>query len=113
MAKKDIKEYYDLVCQDYHDMLEALRDMEKEAMEGLISPQQLEQTKESIEPVKNNYMTWSYVMYLLNKPSKFELLLNKIGIKTKSKQYSERVDINKLEKEKKNNKEKALNKIKK
>ena len=52
-------------------------------------------------------------MYLLNKPSKFELFLNKIGIKTKSKQYSERVDINKLEKERKNNKEKALNKIKK
>ena len=92
MSKKHVEEYYDQICQDYHDMIEALHDLEEEAMQGLISPQRVEETKEVIKPLKDNYMRISYIMYLLNKPSKFELLLNKIGIKTKSKLYSQRVD---------------------
>ena len=92
MSKKHVEEYYDQICQDYHDMIEALHDLEEEAMQGLISPQRVEETKEVIKPLKDNYMRISYIMYLLNKPSKFELFLNKIGIKTKSKLYSQRVD---------------------
>lgn len=92
MSKKHVEEYYDQICQDYHDMIEALHDLEEEAMQGLISPQRVEETKEVIKPLKDNYMRISYIMYLLNKPSKFELLLYKIGIKTKSKLYSQRVD---------------------
>ena len=92
MSKKHVEEYYDQICQDYRDMIEALHDLEEEAMQGLISPQRVEETKEVIKPLKDNYMRISYIMYLLNKPSKFELLLNKIGIKTKSKLYSQRVD---------------------
>lgn len=73
MSKKHVEEYYDQICQDYHDMIEALHDLEEEAMQGLISPQRVEETKEVIKPLKDNYMRISYIMYLLNKPSKLEL----------------------------------------
>lgn len=92
MAIKDVEEYYNSVCQDYTDMIEALHDMEEEATKGLISPDQLEQMKESIIPLKTNYMRISYIMYLLNKPTKFQLFLNKLGIKTRNKQYSKKID---------------------
>lgn len=94
MSRKHVEEYYDVMCKDYSDMIEALHDMEEEATKGLISPDQLEQMKETIKPLKENYMRISYIMYLLNKPSKFEQFLNKIGITTKSKQYSQRVNAN-------------------
>ena len=58
------------MCSDYTEMIDALHDMEKEASEGLVAPEKLDQLKNMVEPIKNNYMRISYIMYLLNLPNR-------------------------------------------
>ena len=70
MAVKHIKEYYEQVCNQYIQMNEELRDFQKEVEEGLVEPERIENLKAIIEPLKNNYMTISWIMYLLNKPQR-------------------------------------------
>ena len=72
MSVKDIKEYYQKVCDDYTEMLTTLNDMEDAFNKNLVSEEQLNQIKHMIEPLKNNYMTLSWVMFLLNKPTRKE-----------------------------------------
>lgn len=72
MAKKDVDEYYAQVCHDYSEMLSTLTDMEEAFNENLVSEAQLNQVKSMIEPLKRNYMTLSWVIYLLNKPTRKE-----------------------------------------
>ena len=70
MAKKDVDQYFQKMCSDYSDMIEALHDMEEEASKNLISPDRLESMKDQVNVVKNNYMRISYIMYLLNRPNR-------------------------------------------
>ena len=70
MAVRHIKDYFEEVAQQYHDMLEEIRDFEKEAEQGLIEPERLDTIKESIQPLMNNYQMLSYIMFLLNKPNR-------------------------------------------
>lgn len=70
MSRKDVENYYNQIFQDYHEMIEALKDMEKECSEGLVSPDRVEQLKQMLEPIKLNYGRISYIMFLLNKPNK-------------------------------------------
>ena len=72
MAKKDIEEYYQKVCNDYTEMLNTLTDMEDAFNQNMVSEEQLNSVKKMIEPLKNNYMTLSWVMYLLYKPQRKE-----------------------------------------
>ena len=55
MAYKDVKEYYDKISKQYKDLVEELQDFTKEAEEGLVPPEILEQAKKTIEPLKQNY----------------------------------------------------------
>ena len=70
MAVKHIKEYYEQVCEQYVQMNEELRDFQKEVENGLVEPERIENLKKIIEPLKNNYMTLSWIMYLLNQPNR-------------------------------------------
>lgn len=70
MAVKHVKEYYDQVCNQYIEMNQEIREFQKEVEEGLIEPERIDNLKKVIEPLKNNYMTLSWIMYLLNKPQK-------------------------------------------
>ena len=70
MAVKHIKEYYEQVCEQYVLMNDELRDFQKEVENGLVEPERLDNLKAVIEPLKNNYMTLSWIMYLLNQPQK-------------------------------------------
>lgn len=70
MSKKHVDEYFNVVANQYTDMLEALKDMEEECTKGLLDPDRLEQMKKLIEPLKQNYMRISYIMFLLNKPNR-------------------------------------------
>lgn len=72
MAVKHVKEYYNQVSNQYQEMLNCLKEMEKEYNENLVSPEQYKQMQRTIEPLKNNYMTLSWIMYLLNQPTKKE-----------------------------------------
>ena len=72
MAKKDVDEYYQKVCADYSEMLQTLTDMEDAFNQNMVSEEQLNQVKEMIVPLKNNYMTLSWIVFLLNKPARKE-----------------------------------------
>lgn len=87
MSVKHVKKYYKEIEDQYFEMLQDIKDFEKEASENLIAPERVDQLKEMISPLKINYERLSYIMYLLNLPNK----------KTKQKGYIQR--NNKLLKE--------------
>lgn len=70
MSKKDVNTYFNKICEDYHELIETLHEIEEEASKGLLSPEKLQQMKDYIEPIKINWQRISYIMYLLNKPQK-------------------------------------------
>lgn len=72
MSKKDFDAYYEKICSDYHEMIETIHELEEECNNNMISPEHLEGVKATIEPLKNNYMTLSWVKFLLDKPVKKE-----------------------------------------
>lgn len=70
MALKDIRKYYEQVCAQYKEMIENIKDLEKEAAEGLVEPERIDRLAEQIAPLKNNYERWTYMMFLLNQPAR-------------------------------------------
>lgn len=70
MSVKAVKMYYDQICDQYCEMLQDIRDLEEEATKGLIEPERVERLKEQIAPIKQNYERWSYMMFLLNQPTR-------------------------------------------
>jgi hypothetical protein len=70
MAVKDVVEYYNIVARQYNELIVDIKDFERECAEGLVEPERLEQIKENIQPLINNYNTLSYIMFLLNQPTK-------------------------------------------
>lgn len=83
MAKRHVVEYFDKVAKQYSEMLAELKDFENECNNNLVEPEQFEQFKRVLEPIKNNYMMWSYVMYLLNLPNREKKVK---AVKRRSKQ---------------------------
>ena len=70
MSVKDVKDYYNKVSADYHELILTLQDMEEEYKNNLVSPETLKNLERQIEPIKTNFRTISYIIYLLNKPTK-------------------------------------------
>lgn len=70
MAKKHVDEYYNQITAQYHEMLNDIKDFEKECAEGLIEPERVERLKEQIAPIKLNWERWTYMMFLLNQPAR-------------------------------------------
>ena len=80
MSKKDVEQYYDTITEQYHEMMQDIKDFEKEAAEGLVEPERVDRLKEQIAPIKQNWERWAYMMFLLNQPQR----------KSKHKAYQER-----------------------
>lgn len=72
MAIKHIINYYNEICDQYQQMIDEIKEFEEEAKKGLIEPERLDKIKEDIAPMKDNYQRWSYMMYLLNLPTRKE-----------------------------------------
>ena len=72
MSVKHVKAYYEEICEQYHEMIENLRDFEKECEQNIVSPERLDQLKQMIVPLKTNYERISYIIFLLNQPDKKE-----------------------------------------
>ena len=70
MSVKHVKAYYEEVCNQYHEYLEELRDFEQLCMQGLVPPEQIDNAKKLIEPLKDNWMKLNYIIWLLNQPNK-------------------------------------------
>ena len=70
MSVKAVKRYYDQISSQYQEMLDNIKDLEKEAAEGIVEPERIERLKEQIAPIKQNYERWSYMIFLLNEPNR-------------------------------------------
>jgi DNA repair exonuclease SbcCD ATPase subunit len=70
MAVKAVKKYYDQMCEQYHEMMENIKDLEQECQSGLVEPERIERLKEQVAPLKQNYERWAYIMFLLNEPQR-------------------------------------------
>ena len=58
------------MCNQYHEFIEELRDFQDLCNEGMVEPEVIEQAKQAIEPLKDNWQKLNYIFYLLNKPNK-------------------------------------------
>lgn len=63
---------YEQICNQYQEMVDNIKDLEESYNNGEIELERLEQYKEYILPLKQNYERWAYIMYLLKKPLKEE-----------------------------------------
>ena len=70
MSVKAVRKYYDQICEQYHEMIELIHDLEKEAEQDLVEPERIERLKEHVAPIKQNYERWTYMMFLLNQPER-------------------------------------------
>lgn len=70
MARRDFDNYYNQICNQYFELQQVLEDLSKEVSEGMIEPERIEQLKQTIVPVENNYRTLGYIKYLLDKPTR-------------------------------------------
>ena len=87
MSKKHVDAYYKQVCEQYMQLKKEIKDFEKECSEGMIEPEQLDNLKQNVQPLMDNYQRISYIMYLFNLPNK----------KDKQKSYH-KVNVKKLSK---------------
>ena len=55
MSVKHVEEYYNQICRQYQEMLDDIKDLEKECTEGIVEPERIDRLKEQIAPIKNNY----------------------------------------------------------
>ena len=100
MSVKHVIKYYNQICEDYHEMLEELREAEKEAQKNMIPPETLENLKSIVKPMKDNYERWSYMVFLLNQPNKKEKLKKyNIQFKDKKEQLEKNNSIDMIHKE--------------
>lgn len=70
MSVKAVRKYYDQICEQYHEMIELIHDLEKEVEQELVEPERVERLKEQVAPIKANYERWTYMMFLLNQPQR-------------------------------------------
>lgn len=70
MAKKHVDEYYNQITNQYHEMLQDIKDFEQDCAKGLVEPERVERLKEQIAPIKQNWERWTFMMFLLNKPTR-------------------------------------------
>ena len=83
MAKKDFDRYFEQVCADYHSMVTELEELEGAYAANMVDSTVYDNLKEMIAPLKNNWMTLSYVKYLLDMPAKKQKRANYAKMKKK------------------------------
>lgn len=72
MSVKALENEYQKVFEQYQEMVNDIKDIEKDANEGLCDPELVDRLKEQIKPIKQNYEWWSYIMYILHQPQRKE-----------------------------------------
>lgn len=76
MSVKHVVQYFNQVAQQREDALKTIQEVDEMCANNVLSPERLEEIKNNvqlnIQPILENYMTLSYIMYLLNMPNKKE-----------------------------------------
>jgi len=72
MSKKHVEDYFNQICDDYHELVSTLNELQEQCETTVVPPEKIENLKHIIEPIKDNYERISYIMFLLNMPNKKE-----------------------------------------
>ena len=74
MAKKDVLNYYLDVQNQYIDMLEISKELDKVLKQGIITEddERLINVENELNLIKNNYDRIAYILFLLNQPARKE-----------------------------------------
>ena len=72
MAAKDVKDFYLKTSAQYLEMKETLAEFEKEFKEGHITEDKLDNVKDLVNSMEQNYDRLSYIMYLFELPTRPE-----------------------------------------
>lgn len=70
MSIKHVNRYYKQICEQYQEMINDIKDVEREAEKGLVEPELIDRLKDQVAPIKQNYERWSYMMFLLHQPNR-------------------------------------------
>lgn len=70
MAKIDVNLYFAQMESQYFEMLENVKDIEEEAQNGNIPPEEYEQLQREVDLLKTNYERLAWIIMLLNKPAR-------------------------------------------
>lgn len=70
MAVRDVKLYFLQVQNQYQELLDRVDDLEEALKDDILTEEQFETAKKSIDIVKDNYERLAYIMMLLNKPKR-------------------------------------------
>ena len=70
MSVKALEAEFDRVYEQYHEMIQDIKDIELEVQKGIVEPEFLDRLKEQIKPIKQNYEWWSWVMFTLHEPQR-------------------------------------------
>lgn len=67
MAKKDFKELYGRIENQYLKALDILKKKQEAFLDEVVSPEMSDEVKDVLEPLKNFYQSASYLMFMLRK----------------------------------------------
>ena len=70
MARRDVLIYFKQVENQYLEMLEDVKDYEKDHAAGYISDEKYDELMAQIDIVKANYERIAYIIFLLNAPAR-------------------------------------------
>ena len=70
MAIRDVKLYFLQVQSQYQELLDEVDDLEKALADDILTEEQFETAKKSIDIIKGNYERLAYIIMLLNKPKR-------------------------------------------
>lgn len=69
MAKRDVDKYYRQITEQYQEAMQDLSDIEN-SHDVMYPPETIENIKVMADSIKTTYDILSWVMYLMNKPTK-------------------------------------------
>lgn len=70
MALRDVKSYYKKIESQYFGLLAKIKEFDEALKLGEVSPEQMENAKQMVAKIEDNYKRWAYLMFLLNLPAK-------------------------------------------
>ena len=70
MAIKQVKEYYKGVEKLYFELVNSLKEMEKEFEKGNVTEEELNKLLIPVNNIKDNYLRLTYILHLLYEPKR-------------------------------------------
>ena len=96
MAKKHVISYYQQIQDLYFEMLDDVKDFDEALKGGYVTEEQIEQSQMMLDKTKDHYERLSYIILLLNQPTRDKKLNRHKGQNKKLYNYFENTSQDKV-----------------